>query len=282
MISKLPWRVRELLFSLVRPPFHLGVRASPHLTGKVNPLAGHGDSFVQRRGEKEEVPPPDLWVGYAESAQEFLADGRANMDAVVGLIERNGIALPRVVLDLGCAAGRMTRHFPRAEGSEIWGADLSAPHINWCQRNLPDFHFVTISSAPHLPFPDGYFDFVFCASVFTHITDLADAWLLEIRRVLKPGGHLYLTILDKVSAHEMQTVYAHWGPETAARLRILDRRHGISNAACEMFFFETDPSSRVFYDREFITRKWSKWLRLLAYEERFHNYQAAMLFEKGG
>ena len=280
MMSRLNWRVRELIFAIVRPLFHLGVRASPHLAGKLVPLAGHGDSFVQKRRAKEEVPPAGLWVGYADSAEEFLADGRADMDSVVALLERHGVALPRVVLDLGCAAARMTRHVPRVEGSEIWGADLSAPHVNWCQRNLPDLNFVTVSTAPHLPFPDDHFDFVFCASVFTHMTDLADAWLLEIRRVLKPGGHLYLTIHDKVSAEEMQTSYAKVVPTTAARLRILDRRQGISDPECEMFYFDADPASQVFYDRDFITRKWGKWMRLLAYEERFHNYQSALLFEK--
>jgi SAM-dependent methyltransferase len=116
--------------------------------------------------------------------------------------------------------------------------------------------------------------------VFTHITDLADAWLLEIRRVLKPGGHVYLTIHDKVSAHEMRTIYAKVVAKTAAQLEMLDRQHRISDVDCEMFYFDADPASQVFYDRDFITRKWSKWLRLLAYEERFHNYQAAMLFEK--
>lgn len=78
----------------------------------------------------------------------------------------------------------------------------------------------------------------------------------------------------------MRTSYAQYLPATAGQLNVLERQQRIADA--EMFYFDTDPSSQVFYDREFITRKWSKWMRLLAYEERFHNYQSAMLFEKAG
>jgi SAM-dependent methyltransferase len=280
MMSKLDRRVREAILAIARPLFHVGVRASPHIAGKLRPLAERSGVVVQKRGELEDVPPPALWVGYADNAEDYVACGREDMASVIALLERNGIELPKVALDLGCAAARMTRHFPRTADSEIWGADLSAPHINWCQRNLPELNFVTVSTAPHLPFPDGYFDFVFCASVFTHMTDLADAWLLEIRRVLKPRGHLYMTIHDKISIEEMQTIYADGVPTAAAWLRLLEQKHGISGDDCEMVYFDADPASQVFYDREYITRKWGRWMRLLAYEERFHNYQAALLFEK--
>nr|WP_166177289.1 class I SAM-dependent methyltransferase [Altererythrobacter segetis] len=280
-MSKFNWRVRELIFALVRPLFHLGIRATSHVTGKLRPLDESGSPVVLTRGEREEVPPRRLWVGYLGTSEEYLAEGRADMEAVVSLLAAKGISHPRVALDLGCAAGRMTRHFPRTEESEIWGADISAPHIFWCQRNLPELNFVTVSTAPHLPFADNYFDFVFCASVFTHITDLADAWLLEIRRVLKPQGHLYATVQDKVSAEEMRTTYADvLVPSTIAQLKRLERKHAVSRADCEMFYFDNDPSSRVFYDRDYITRKWSKWMDVVAYEERFYHFQSAMLLRK--
>jgi SAM-dependent methyltransferase len=280
-LEKLNWRLREAIFAVVRPLFHLGIRATSHVTGKLRPLDERGSPVVLRRGERQEVPPADLWVGYAETAEQFLADGRTDMDSVAALLARNSVPVPQVALDLGCAAGRMTRFFPRSESSEIWGADISAPHIAWCERNLPDLNFVTISTAPHLPFADNYFDFVMCASVFTHITDLADAWLLEIRRVLKPGGHVYLTIQDKVSALEMRTIYVDaLAPFTVFHLRRLEQREKISEPDCEIVYFDCDPSSRVFYDREYITRKWSRWMPLVAYEERFHNFQSAMLLTK--
>jgi ubiquinone/menaquinone biosynthesis C-methylase UbiE len=94
------------------------------------------------------------------------------------------------VLDLGCASGRMIRWLNDfAEQCKIWGVDISAEHIIWCQQRLsPPFNFATITTAPHLPFEDRYFDLIFAGSVFTHIADLADAWLLELKRIVKPGG----------------------------------------------------------------------------------------------
>jgi ubiquinone/menaquinone biosynthesis C-methylase UbiE len=79
-------------------------------------------------------------------------------------------------------------------------------------------HFVTTTTAPHLPFEDDYFDLVYCGSVFTHISDLADAWLLEIRRILRTGAYAYITIHDNKSVRLLQVFYnldylvGHWSP----------------------------------------------------------------------
>ena len=56
---------------------------------------------------------------------------------------------------------------------------------------------------PPLDFPDDHFDLVTALSVFTHITDGWSDWLLEIRRVLKPGGLLIATFLDSMVARRL-------------------------------------------------------------------------------
>lgn len=258
-----------------------GLGGNPAIGSKLVPLAGRDNAVVLAPGGGENaVPPPERWEGYADSPEDFLVEGRADMDNVMALLARHGIARPRVAMDLGCAAARMLRHFPRDERSELWGVDINAAHIAWCQRNHPDINFVTTTTAPHLPFPDGQFDFVFCGSVFTHITDLADAWLLEIRRILKPGGHLYATIHDQTSFRELLTIYAHWPGEFPKQVKAFDKRHRPLERPCDMFYFGADPASQVFYDRDYITAKWSKWMDVLAYEPQFHNYQSAMLLRK--
>jgi SAM-dependent methyltransferase len=50
-----------------------------------------------------------------------------------------------------------------------------------------------LGDAQRLPFADGAFDTVFCSQVLEHVPE---PWLAlaEFRRVLKPGGHLILTV----------------------------------------------------------------------------------------
>ena len=84
-----------------------------------------------------------------------------------------------------------------ADKCEVWGTDISGEHILWCKQNMsPPFHFFITTTNPHLPFPDNYFDVIYAGSVFTHIDDLADTWMLELRRIMKPGGRAYITIHD--------------------------------------------------------------------------------------
>src|SRR5664279_1262514 len=152
------------------------------------------------------VPPRPLWLGYGNAFGEkgsewYIAKGKRDVDRMLEIAETADFSLApgSRILEMGCAAGRMIRHLkPLAESCEIWGVDVSAPLVNWCKANLhPPFNFATTTQLPHLPFEDSYFDFIYTGSVFTHIDDLADAWLLELRRILSPKGRLYATIHDR-------------------------------------------------------------------------------------
>lgn len=109
------------------------------------------------------------------------------------------------VLDFGCAGGFMLRCFreiaeDRGSGGEVWGVDLSGPHVQWCMRHLmPPFRFALTSNCPSLPFPDGHFDLAYCISVFSHIGEHCDGWLAELARVIRPGGRLYASVVTKES-----------------------------------------------------------------------------------
>ncbi len=92
----------------------------------------------------------------------------------------------------------------------LHGIDVEYPLINWCQENItqPQFHFYQVDIYnqrynPHgvfkaseykLPFPDGYFDFTFLTSVFTHMLPKdVENYLSEISRTLKLGGKCFIT-----------------------------------------------------------------------------------------
>ena len=272
--------VLDAVHTALRPVFRLGVQSLHSLTGRVRPLAGHGDHAIVWAEPRQDVPPPDLWEGYADDPADYLAGGEQDVATMMGVLAEHGVARPRSVLDLGCASGRMIRHFPHDEQSELWGVDISTPHIVWCQQNLPRINFVTTSTAPHLPFSDGHFDFVYCGSVFTHIADLADAWLLEVRRVLRPGGHAFLTLHDRESYRQLLTTYAHWRSPFTNRVGAFERRHRIADKDWAMFFFGSDPAAQVFYDRDYLSGKWGRWMDVVGYAPQVHNYQSAILLKK--
>jgi SAM-dependent methyltransferase len=121
-----------------------------------------------------------------------------------GILRESGFVIEEAqkILELGVASGRLIRHLhDLTPKTEIWGVDFWASAVRWCQDHLsPPFYFATTTVVPHLPFPDQTFDLIYAGSVFTHLDDLAEAWFLELRRILKSSGRLYFTINDRHAA----------------------------------------------------------------------------------
>ena len=107
------------------------------------------------------------------------------------------------VLDLGCGEGRHAISAYLQADIHVVGIDLSARDLTTAQRRLQEFttgqpharkHCVFVrASGLALPFANDSFDRVICAEVLEHIGDYAQV-LSEIRRVLKPGGHLAVSV----------------------------------------------------------------------------------------
>jgi len=87
------------------------------------------------------------------------------------------------------------RYWKDLQHVRLYGSDYNPILIRWCRRHLPFAQFETNQFSPPLRFQPDQFDFVYARSVFTHLAeDLQSAWMDELRRVLKPGGHLLLTV----------------------------------------------------------------------------------------
>lgn len=106
-------------------------------------------------------------------------------------------APPATILDFGCGVGVTTRAIAeRFPGARIAGYDPSSESIA-VARGMgggPDGRIrFSEASGEGLPFEDGSFDAAFTACVFHHI-DRAEHvyWASEIRRVLRPGGTLFV------------------------------------------------------------------------------------------
>lgn len=261
---------------------------NPYLVGKFFPykpdqtfyflLSPKDDS---RECSEFPIPPEHLrTVSSGETSDIFLTSGKNCVNKMQDILGVSGFLFkPGVrVLDFGCGAGRIIRWLDdAAEQCEVWGADLSADHIIWLQQHFsPPFKFVTVTAAPHLPFEDNYFDLIYCFSVFTHIDDLADAWLLELKRILKRGGRLYITIQDKHSLKQYKN--QNWW--LAELVRAYDRREMISDRDFLMFTIGRGHLSHVFYDIDYLQHHWGSILDVVSVTQDAYGDQTAILLEK--
>ncbi len=132
-----------------------------------------------------------------ESPDLYDASGRRIRDDIVELLPGGWDFTGKRALDFGCGAGRVLRHFlAEAEVAEFEGCDIDVPSIDWLNRHLwPPFKGVVAQEAPPLGYADGSFDLIWAASVFTHLSDLWSAWLLELHRILVDDGILIATFL---------------------------------------------------------------------------------------
>jgi SAM-dependent methyltransferase len=237
------------------------------------------------------VPPQKLWAGYCDKADDYLASGKRDVEQMIELLKRAGCPIAAEekdcrILDFGCAAGRMTRWLPGlAPRSEIWGADIRSEHILWCQQNLgPRLRFVTSTTFPHLPFEDRSFDLVYAWSVFTHIGELEDAWLLELRRILKPEGWAFLTVHDSSLMRFLRDCPpSSWIYNTSLRMTLIEhwKRMGLEEGSFGMLVVAGQPgNTQVFHDTGFLTQRWGQIVQIREIVPNGHGYQTAIIAQR--
>ncbi|MBV9946813.1 MAG: class I SAM-dependent methyltransferase [Myxococcales bacterium] len=111
------------------------------------------------------------------------------------LKELGGIARGRL-LDVGCGPGPLVADLT-GRGFEYEGVDLSPRMIHRCRERHAglDARF-TVAEASALPFPDETFDVVLCLGVLEYVLRPFDS-LCEVARVLRPGGTMILSSLNR-------------------------------------------------------------------------------------
>ncbi len=129
----------------------------------------------------------------------YLEYGRRIHDEIVGLLPSDWDWEGTRMLDFGCGAGRILRHFlDQADAVELHGCEIHEASVDWLRRHMsPPVHPLLNGEAPPLDRPDEFFDLIYAVSVFTHITDQWAAWLVELHRILRPGGILIATFMGE-------------------------------------------------------------------------------------
>ena len=145
------------------------------------------------------LPPPEMirLVAGVDNTAVFYWGGILGARWIRGILTKNRLDINQfnAILDFGCGCGRVMRHWRSLTGPRLFGADYNPYLIDWCQHSLAFAEFKTNTLAPPLVYADGQFDLIYTISIFTHLEEhLQILWMKELRRILKPGGSLLLTV----------------------------------------------------------------------------------------
>jgi SAM-dependent methyltransferase len=124
-------------------------------------------------------PGSDPWGGTIRAGLQLRLDEYAEfIQTQIG--EDHFHSLQRF-LDVGCALGDFSARLAIGKRS---GLKLAGGNLDFC-----------VLSLPNLPLPKNTFDFLSCISVLYYPqNDERIQFLLELERVLKPGGYIFLEV----------------------------------------------------------------------------------------
>ena len=98
---------------------------------------------------------------------------------------------PTSLLDVGCGNGGFLS-LVRTDYRTLAGADLAPEMIKFAKQRLGETVDLRVADSEHLAWDTGTFDCVTCNYSFHHYPN-PGVVLLEMRRILKPGGHLVIS-----------------------------------------------------------------------------------------
>lgn len=217
-------------------------------------------------------PGDDLAFRVAGTADRtwFFSSGRQSANDLLAMLAVVGKQLHECerILDFGCGCGRILLWLKDvANKSSLFGTDIDATAIEWAHRNLSYVEFRVNQPLPPLDFPDAFFDFVYCHSVFTHIDEMyQDRWLAELRRVVKPTG---LVLLSVNGEHAFQKLEEAWSAKGAdpSSLRATRDSLGLLHMRDDQWVGGPFPDfyHSTFHTPAYVFAHWSRFFRIRAY-----------------
>ena len=171
--------------------------------------------------EAELTSEADARTGYGSWAASYDEPGNPIIaleePAVWSLVDH---LPPGRALDAACGTGRHARHLV-ALGHEVVGVDLTPEMLARARETVAGAEFLEADLA-RIPSDDAAFDVVVCGLALAHVVEL-DRVVGELCRVLRPGGHLVISVLHPFQA--LLGWHAPFADEQGARRFVREHAH---------------------------------------------------------
>lgn len=135
------------------------------------------------------------WENLVESR---LNEERAEREKIKKLEKLLGNFSGKKILDVGCGTGGFLVEAAKI-GAKVFGIDTSRDAFEIC--HLKGLETVTLGKSEYLPYPDRFFDVVYCYTVLEHVRNVGKT-LKEMVRVAKVGGKIYIQAPNSLSFYE--------------------------------------------------------------------------------
>ena len=96
------------------------------------------------------------------------------------------------ILDVGCGTGRWLKRFEAHSPASLTGCDSSPVMLDFARRKLSPHTRLHLANSTSLPACDAAYDIILVSFVLGYMEDLP-AFIAECSRILKPGGHLFVS-----------------------------------------------------------------------------------------
>lgn len=140
----------------------------------------------------------------------------------------DGVARDARILDYGCGYGRTMAELSGLGFTDVSGVDVSPGLVERGLQARPELRLAVIGAPPDTGYPTGSVDLVLLFAVLTCVPDDDGqvALLAELRRVLSPGGLLYVSDLVLQSDERNRRRYAEHAERTGAPYGVFDTGDG--------------------------------------------------------
>lgn len=244
------------------------------------------EAETRRLIERDTMPipaPEDRENYYGGRHLEYWLSGLLDARRLTPWLPEEGTAAR--YLDFGGSSGRVTRHLARRNDLTVWLCDINANGIAWVDAFFsPPIAAFQNRVIPSLPITDGYFDLVSAFSVFTHLDYDEIPWLLELRRIVRPGGHIYATVLDEPVWDRLNDPAWAWLLKSFSRGLHDDRLAALTrNPLTERIVLEYSTAEtynvNIFLPRSYLIFKWGRFFKSIQFFEGQHNYQTVVVLQ---